>query len=182
MKTQILISAPTIRNISLHFLILFSLFLLNVCTPHDKAGPGFLKTEAKTIVSAKGENVLLRGIGFGGWMLQEGYMLRIRQDGQQHKIWERIASLIGFEKTQEFYNVWYTNHVRKIDIDSLKSWGFNSVTLPMHYNLFTLPVEKEPEEGKQAWLSKGFEMTECLLHYSMAKWESEANKQKTITM
>ena len=38
---------------------------------------GFLKASGKKIVNEKGENVLLRGIGLGGWMLQEGYMLEI---------------------------------------------------------------------------------------------------------
>ncbi|HYJ62684.1 MAG TPA: hypothetical protein VEV62_02990 [Parafilimonas sp.] len=33
---------------------------------------GFLKVSGKQIINDKGENVLLRGIGLGGWMLQEG--------------------------------------------------------------------------------------------------------------
>jgi len=32
---------------------------------------GFLRVEGKQIVNEKGENVLLRGIGLGGWMLQK---------------------------------------------------------------------------------------------------------------
>jgi endoglucanase len=35
---------------------------------------GFLKVQGKQIVNEKNENVLLRGIGLGGWMLQEPYM------------------------------------------------------------------------------------------------------------
>jgi hypothetical protein len=27
------------------------------------------------------DNVLLRGIGLGGWMLQEGYMLHLNKEG-----------------------------------------------------------------------------------------------------
>src|SRR6476660_1688552 len=94
---------------------------------------GFLKADGQRIVNEKGENVLLRGIGLGGWMLQEGYMLRVNQNGQQHKIRERIDSLIGPERTEEFYEAWLSNHTTKTDIDSLKAWGFNSVRLPMHY-------------------------------------------------
>ena len=37
----------------------------------------FLKASGKQIVNEKNENVLLRGIGLGGWMLQEGYMLSL---------------------------------------------------------------------------------------------------------
>jgi len=35
----------------------------------------------------------------------------------------------------------------------------------MHYNLFTLPVDKEPVAGKNIWLSKGFELTDSLLSW-----------------
>jgi endoglucanase len=125
---------------------------------------GFLKAKGKSIVNEKGQNVLLRGISLGGWMLQEGYMLGITAEGQQqHKIRQRIDSLIGPEATQEFYDTWLANHTTRGDIDSLRSWGFNSVRLPMHYNLFTLPVEKEPVAGQNTWLTRGFEMVDSLL-------------------
>ena len=129
---------------------------------------GFLKTDGKKIVNDKGENVLLRGMGLGGWMLQEGYMLGINKDGQQHRIRQRIEELIGKEKTNEFYNSWLANHTTKTDIDSLKAWGFNSVRLPMHYNLYTLPVEEEKVAGQQTWISKGFEMTDALVSWCKA--------------
>jgi len=129
---------------------------------------GFLKAEGKKIVNEKGENVLLRGFGLGGWMLQEGYMLKINKDGQQFRIRERLEDLMGAKQTQEFYDAWLNNHTRKIDIDSLKAWGFNSVRLPMHYNLYTLPVEKEPVGGQNTWLDRGFALTDSLLSWCKA--------------
>ena len=57
----------------------------------------------------------------------------------------------------------------KGDIDSLKAWGFKSlVRLPMHYNLFTLPVEEEPIAGNKIWLAKGFDLTDSLLNWCKA--------------
>lgn len=129
---------------------------------------GFLRADGKRIVNDKGDNVLLRGIGLGGWMLQEGYMLRVNGQGQQNKIRGRIAELIGEEKTQAFYNAWLSNHTRRIDIDSMKAWGFNSVRLPMHFNLYTLPVDKEPVAGENTWLEKGFQLTDSLLAWCKA--------------
>ncbi|MEP7141529.1 MAG: cellulase family glycosylhydrolase [Ferruginibacter sp.] len=124
---------------------------------------GFLKAEGKNIVNEKGENVLLRGMGLGGWMLQEGYMLHINGPGQQYKIRERIAAILSPAQTQEFYDAWLANHTRKIDVDSMHAWGFNSIRLPMHYNLYTLPVEREPVAGENTWLEKGFAITDSLL-------------------
>ena len=129
------------------------------------AASGFLHTNGQKIVDKNNENVLLRGIGLGGYMLQEGYMLKVPFSGQQYVIKEHIEELIGKEKTEEFYATWLDNHTRKVDIDSLKSWGFNSVRLPMHYNLYTLPAEDEPVEGENTWIEKGFEMTDDLLRW-----------------
>lgn len=129
---------------------------------------GFLHADGENIVNGKGKNVLLRGIGLGGWMLQEGYMIRVTGQGQQNKIRSRISDLLGEEKTREFYNAWLSNHTRKIDIDSMKAWGFNSVRLPMHFNLYTLPIEKEPVPGQNTWLDKGFQLTDSLLAWCKA--------------
>ncbi|RVU03161.1 carbohydrate-binding protein [Mucilaginibacter limnophilus] len=129
---------------------------------------GFLKADGKRIVNEKGENILLRGIGFGGWMLQEGYMLGVYAEGQQYRIRERVEELTSKQQADEFYAAWLKNHTTKADIDSLKAWGFNSVRLPMHYNLYTLPVDKEPVAGKNTWLDKGFAMTDSLLAWCKA--------------
>jgi len=129
---------------------------------------GFLHAEGQRIVNEKGDNVLLRGIGLGGWMLQEGYMLKINKEAQQYRIRERITELTSAKQAKEFYDQWLANHTRKADIDSLKAWGFNSVRLPMHYDLYTLAVDKEPVAGKNTWLKKGFAMTDSLLAWCKA--------------
>lgn len=102
-------------------------------------------------------------------MLQEGYMLRVNNIGsQQHLIRAKIEELVGPEATRNFYHAWLSNHTRRIDIDSMSAWGFNSVRLPMHYNLYTLPIGKEPVAGQNTWLDEGFAMTDSLL-----KWCSD---------
>jgi len=145
--------------------LLFILFDAIIITSFSQS---FLKADGKKIVNEKEENVLLRGIGLGGWMLQEGYMLRLNNEGQQHKIRERIEKLLSREQADEFYDTWLSNHTTKTDIDSLKAWGFNSVRLPMHYNLYTLPIEKEPVKGQDTWLIKGFALTDSLLAWCKA--------------
>ena len=84
------------------------LFLCNIFF-NSLYAQGFLKAEGKKIVNAKGHNVLLRGEGLGGWMLQEGYMLGINKDAQQNKIRSRIEDLMGPKETEEFYDAWLHN-------------------------------------------------------------------------
>jgi endoglucanase len=147
---------------SLRSLILSSLLLYFA---GSSMAQGYLEVKGKYISNEKGEKVILRGMGLGGWMVQEGYMLRFPNEGQQHRIKAAIEDVIGKDKTAEFYNGWLSNHTQKADIDSMKAWGFNSVRLPMHYNLYTLPIEEEPVKGQNTWLPKGFAMTDSLLSW-----------------
>lgn len=148
--------------------IVFSVLAILLSSYTQTQAQGFLRADGKRIVNENNENILLRGVGLGGWMLQEGYMLKIQKEGQQYRIRERIAELMGERQTQEFYDMWLANHTRKIDVDSMKAWGFNSIRLPMHYNLYTLPVDKEPVAGENTWLDKGFALTDSLLAWCKA--------------
>jgi aryl-phospho-beta-D-glucosidase BglC (GH1 family) len=139
-------------------LLLFSNFQISA--------QGFLRTEGKDIVDENGDVFILRGMGLGGWMLQEGYMLQTADFANaEWQIREKIEELIGEADTDEFYEAWLANHCRKADIDALKSWGFNSIRLPMHYKLFTLPIEEEPVAGQNTWLDKGFELTDSVISW-----------------
>jgi aryl-phospho-beta-D-glucosidase BglC (GH1 family) len=117
----------------LSFLLIFSFLKTNA--------QGFLKVNGKHLENDSSKNFILRGMGFGGWMLQEGYMFNLGFLGQQYKIKEKITELIGKKKADIFYDKWLKNHTQKTDIDSMASWGFNSVRLPMNYDLFTLAVK-----------------------------------------
>ncbi|SMC41624.1 cellulase family glycosylhydrolase [Chryseobacterium sp. YR221] len=144
--------------------ILFSALLLSQFGTSQ-----LLKTSGQKIVNDKGENIQLRGLGPGGWMLQEGYMLKTADfAGPQYKIKEKIAELIGEDGMNEFYKAYWKNGITKQDIDFLAKAGFNSIRLPMHYNLYTLPIEKEPVKGKNTWLEEGFKMTDDLLQWCAA--------------
>ncbi|MCX6280610.1 MAG: carbohydrate-binding protein [Bacteroidetes bacterium] len=148
-------------------ILLVILLLLIVTLPSSAQ---FLKTSGKKIVDTNQQEVILRGIGLGGWMLQEPYMMEM--SGIASAQWEiklKIRDLIGASNTEAFYDAWHSNHCTKRDIDSLASWGFNSVRLPMHYNLFTLPIEEEPVSGKQTWLEKGFALTDSLVRWCSAR-------------
>jgi endoglucanase len=141
-----------------------TIIIIYLCLASTISGQGFLKTNGKAIVNEKGGNVVLKGIGLGGWMLQEPYMLQLSKvAGTQTEIKSKIGDLIGEANCERFYSSYLNNMITKRDIDSLKVWGFNSIRLPMHYNLFTLPIEKEPVAGQNTWLKTGFELTDKLL-------------------
>ena len=125
---------------------------------------GFLRASGKQIVDASGQNVILRGFGLGNWMLQEPYMMDasgIVENQQQLKL--KISELVGADNMNAFYAAWLTNSLRAADVAALAGSGFNSIRLPLHYNLFTLPSEQEPVPGQNTWLEGGFQLVDDLL-------------------
>lgn len=128
----------------------------------DVGAAGFLRAQGKFIGNDTGL-VQLRGLGLGGWMLQEGYMFGTADfAGTQHEIRAKLESVVGAERTEAFYRKWRTNFVTRRDIDTLASWGFNAIRLPMHWNLYMepgMPVR---------WKDEGFRMTDSLLAWCEA--------------
>jgi len=139
-----------------------------ILIPVGLSAQGFLQASGTRIADSDGKEIILRGMGLGGWMLQEGYMLEIYERGTQHEIRQQIADLVGEKERDRFYDQWLANHVTRADIDSMAKWGFNSIRLPMHYNLFTLPIEEEPAKGSQTWIETGFALTDSLLSWCKA--------------
>lgn len=148
----------------LRILLIIGFLVLNF-----SASAQWLKASGKKITDEHDDEVILRGMGLGGWMLQEPYMMEMEGfAGTQWQIKEKIQSLIGTANTEAFYDAWHANHLTRTDIDSMASWGFNSVRLPMHYNLYTLPIEDEPIMGQNTWLEKGFTLTDSLIKWCSA--------------
>jgi endoglucanase len=144
------------------FLLCFAALSLN------SFSQGFLHRDGQNIVEGNGKNIVLRGLGLGGWMVQEGYMIQTGAfAGPQYKIKQKITELIGTKNTEEFYKAYKTNGITKKDIDSLAAWGFNSIRLPMHYNLYTPTIENE-KNGQITWLEEGFKMTDDLVKWCAA--------------
>jgi len=128
---------------------------------------GFLHASGTRILDNQGNNLILRGIGTGNWMLQEGYMMGTNgaTNGTQWHFKQKLTETIGTAKTKEFYDAWLDNHFTKVDVDSMAAWGFNSVRPALHYKVFTLPIEEEPVPGQDTWLEAGFQRLDDLVEW-----------------
>ena len=114
-----------------------------------------------------GNEVLLRGYTPGGWLVMEGYMMQSEGTaGAQHEFVEKFTELVGEEKTNQFFAKWRENHFMQEDVDSLAAWGFNSIRVPLHYNLFTLPIQEEPNSDQNTWLETGFDIIDNVLEWA----------------
>jgi hypothetical protein len=88
------------------------LILLFLAAVLPSEGQGFLHADGKRIVDGEGANVILRGIGTGNWMLQEGYMMQTSDIAPtQHQFRDRLIQSIGQVNTDSFY-VWLITTAR----------------------------------------------------------------------
>lgn len=130
---------------------------------------GFLRVNGTDIVNDNGP-FIIRSIGTGNWMIQEGYMMQ-STSARIHTHTEfrtKLESIIEKEKTAEYYEHWLNNHFTKTDLDSMKAWGFNALRPALHYKWFTLPIEEEPVKRENTWINKGFNMLDSLLSWAAA--------------
>jgi len=139
---------------------LVHLFIVSVLLQTQISPQGFLHRDNKKIVDGNGNEVLLKGMGLGNWLVQEGYMMQTSAFANaQWQIRAKISALIGATNTETFYQTFRDNYIKKADIDSLKKWGFNSVRLPMHYNLFATNT------NPPTFLNTGFDIIDSLLSW-----------------
>lgn len=137
---------------------LSSLLLILIIFNPALYAQGYLHCDGKKIVNRHADEIILKGINLGGWMLQEPYLIEFPANAQ-NQIRVKIETLIGKANTDTFYDVYRANFIRKKDIDSLAAWGFNSIRLPMHYNLFISPGDSN------IFIEKGFTMIDSLLSW-----------------
>jgi endoglucanase len=129
---------------------LIALLAVGSPAPHAEAqcSDCWLETRGTEIVNAQtGQPVRLRAVGLGYWLLQEGYMLNPAGcNGCPGTQWQMKGQYLDegrtIEEVEAFYKAWRENFITKDDIDYIASLGFNSVRLPMHYDLFLTDAQR----------------------------------------
>ena len=101
------------------------------------AAQKFVHTQGKYLVDGNGQKLMMRGTNLGNWMVAEGYMFHFEGGPQSAREIEALTTqLIGPTQANEFWHKWRDQYVTKADIGFLKSVGFNTLRVPIHYKLF----------------------------------------------
>jgi len=151
--------------------MIFSYMLIGIlnqaCSSVKNNEMGRLRVEGKEIVNNQGP-FLIKSIGTGNWMIQEGYMMQSTDAGigTHTEFRTKLEQEIGEERTTEFYHDWLDNHMTKADLDSMKAWGFNAIRPALHYKWFTLPIQDEPVSRQHTWVNAGFEKLDELMEWA----------------
>lgn len=94
---------------------------------------GFIHAEGKRLADAEGRELLLRGVGLGGWLLPEGYMWCFPEQGDRpRKIERMVGKLLGRGGAEKFWNEYRARYIAREDIRRIAEEGFNSVRLPLN--------------------------------------------------
>lgn len=93
---------------------------------------GFLRTKGQKLINGEEREVLLRGVGLGGWLLPEGYMWCFPEHvDRPRRIEQMIKDLIGEEKSKRFWETYYECYITEADIRQIAFEEFNSVRVPI---------------------------------------------------
>jgi endoglucanase len=113
-----------------------------------RAQTPLLRADGPKIVDAAQHEVLLRGMNLGGWLLQEGYMMKPGYGGTQGSV-KKVLYQAGLSDAavEKFYQQYRDNFITKADIDFIARQGFNCIRLPLHYDLFLTEAQRAVRNG-----------------------------------
>ena len=96
-----------------------------------------LHTQGETLVNANGEEVRLRGVNLGGWLIQEDWFCPA-DNGKRGDHWtlETLIARFGTERAYELYNIYWDNWITEYDFAQIAAMGFNCVRIPFWYRNF----------------------------------------------
>jgi endoglucanase len=129
-------------------LLLTTLGLASATAHAQSQSAPLLRAEGPKIVDAQKHEVLLQGMNLGGWLLQEGYMMKPGYGGTQGSV-KKVLYQAGLSEAavEKFYQQWRDNFITKADIDFIAQQGFNCIRLPLHYDLFLTPAQRAVRNG-----------------------------------
>ena len=116
------------------------------------------------IVNENGENVVLKGVNLGNWLLWEswmGFVPEYTEDWAYYDTLEVLLDRFGEEKTAEIVKNFEDNFIIEEDIAQIEKLGFNCVRVPFWYrNFMTEDLQWFAENHDD---NKGFQKLDWLI-------------------
>ncbi len=103
-----------------------------------------LTTKGQDLVDPTGRKVVLRGVNFGSWLVEEIWMTPwVKQETATSKetvkdhdsLWSTIEKRLGRESMLKVRNTWRDNWITEDDFKRVKDMGWNHVRIPFLHTL-----------------------------------------------
>ena len=121
--------------------VLLALVMLLLCAvpafSADSASPAkakpltdddFLTAKGANLVNRRGENVRLKGVNLGAWMIWEDWLNPYEQASDHEEVLSILTERFGEEKAYELMNIYMDNFITDWDLDNIKAMGFKYST------------------------------------------------------
>src|SRR5215475_5557259 len=112
--------------------LLVALLLLLGALVLAEAQP-LVRIDGKTFVAPDGRPLFIKGINLGNWLMSEGYMFKFEVAKAPRQIYGAFERLLGPQGAKAFWTTYRDTYIREDDIRFIKSAGFNTVRIPLHY-------------------------------------------------
>jgi endoglucanase len=93
------------------------------------------RIDGKSFIAPDGSTLGIKGISLGNWLAPEGYMFKFEVAKAPRQIFAAFDRLLGPERAQSFWKQFRDSYITQADIRFIKSAGFNTVRIPLHYRL-----------------------------------------------
>ncbi|MFT5144060.1 MAG: endoglucanase [Rhodothermales bacterium] len=111
-----------------------------------QASAQFYYTAGGQVLDPDGQPTVIRGMGLGGWLMPEGYMLKM--GGSWTDMQRKVLRVVDATTAAQVWDLYRENYVAEKDIAALAGWGFDHIRLPFHYEIFyNLETGQFEEEG-----------------------------------
>ncbi len=81
----------------------------------------------------RGQPIRLRGVGLGGWLNLEHFMLGL--PGTESEIRTAVEAAHGREAAERFWATYYSVYIDEADLRFVRELGLNSIRVPINYRL-----------------------------------------------
>lgn len=127
-------------------------------------GMSLLTVKDGYIVNENDENVILKGVNLGNWLLWEtwmGFVPEYTEDWAYYDTLQVLLDRFGEEKTAEIVKTYEDNFITEEDISQIEKLGFNCIRVPFWYRNFMTEELKWLSENHDD--NKGFQKLDWLI-------------------
>jgi len=127
--------------------LLFALLLLLGFAAPAGGGSRWRASTARPSSRRTDGPLSIKGISLGNWLMPEGYMFKFEVAKSPRQIFSAFDRLLGSEHAASFWTEFRDTYIARDDIRFIKSVGFNTVRIPLHYHLFMTDQGEMTGEG-----------------------------------
>ncbi|PIR43844.1 hypothetical protein COV24_00590 [candidate division WWE3 bacterium CG10_big_fil_rev_8_21_14_0_10_32_10] len=95
----------------------------------------FIHAKGTKLYDKNGNQIKLRGVNLGGWLLWEGWIWG-KGFTSESKIYNDLVELTSEKDTENFRNSIYKNFITEQDIKKISELNFNMIRVPVNYEVF----------------------------------------------